>query len=112
MSNLINRIRIRIGLACVLLAIALPFGAAQANHEQMQCGDRPSFVKHMVETGGARLGMGLDVEGNMLELWSTEDGVLFAIMVTDTEGNACVVIQGNDWETFPYEAPGAPSEGS
>lgn len=67
-----------IAAALVLAALSLPPVPATA---QMLCGDRTEIVRSLAENDGQTLrGTGLDVAGQVLEVWSNAEGSWIALM--------------------------------
>jgi hypothetical protein len=82
--------------AVLVVAVALPSAAsAQA------CGDREELVARLGSVHAERLvAAGIQDENHIVEVWTTEDGNTWTILLTRADGLSCIVGAGNAWLSY------------
>lgn len=103
------------GLAVIAtLAAALPAAADQtvpaATEEQNRpCADRSKVIARLAERYGETLqSLGLNDDSSVLEVYASEDTGTWTILITRTDGMACLIASGQAWEKLarPLTPPG------
>ncbi len=62
------------------------------------CADRDSLTDKLTENYGEGLAAGgLRTEEQVLEIWASPDTGTWTVLVTNTEGVACIMASGTDW---------------
>lgn len=86
--------------ACALLVAGPAF--AYGN-----CADR-DIVTNTLEKkfGESPVGAGLDGDTELYEVWQSDDGGSWTILMTTAEGLTCVLASGTDWRTALPTPPG------
>ena len=98
------------GLAAIAIAIAVsiftPFGASAAS----QCGPHADVIsvlaKNYQETQSAT---GVTANGALIEVFTSEGGRTWSIVVTSPDGLSCLVAAGDGWQTTRPVSPGEAS---
>ncbi len=95
-------------LAIPLALLAALHGAPAA--AQMACGSHASMIAQLdLKYGEVRLGAGLAGPTAIFEIWASEATGTWTILKTTPNGWACVMAQGDGWQTDPPAAPGDPA---
>ena len=90
----------------ILAAFTLGTPAAQAQEMGL---DHQAIVKQLVERHAERpAGIGLADNGGVIELYATEDGATWTLMLTLPDGRTLVVATGRDWSGIPTLVKGQP----
>lgn len=90
--------------ALVLGAAATAITTTAATAQTMACGARDEMIDRLKRTfGEAQTGMGLISEARILEVWSSEETGTWTILMTDADGQTCMVAAGEAWKTVPVE---------
>lgn len=93
-------------IAAMFLALLL---IAKPGHAMGMCGKRADFIKALndkySETGKA---LGIAGQVNLVEFFTSKAGT-WTILVTDTQGRACIIAAGNSWQDVPPEILGEDS---
>ncbi len=85
-----------LALALILAVLAVPASAEQF------CDTRAAVVEKLSLTyGEAPRGMGLQGKEGMLEVWTSESTGSWSVVMTYTDGDACVVAVGANWVDLP-----------
>lgn len=79
-----------------IIALAAFLMAAPVYAQEPQCAPRDHFVKGVVSEGGVPVGMGLNVQGNILEIWVNPIDEWIAV-ITTPENISCIVTWGRYW---------------
>jgi hypothetical protein len=67
---------------------------------QTLCGERANFLKHLgTNHQEAPTSMGLTSTGKVIEVLTSEKGT-WTIIITDPDGNSCLVAAGEAWEAI------------
>ena len=83
--------------ALVTAAIA----AATAASAQ-SCGDRKEVVARLGSVHAEHLvAAGLQDERHVVEIWASEGGATWTILLTRADGVTCIVGAGNAWASYP-----------
>ncbi len=81
----------------IVAFVALLSLPAQA---QTLCGERANFLKHLGKNHQeAPTSMGLTSTGKIIEVFTSEGGT-WTILITDPDGNSCLVAAGEAWEAI------------
>jgi hypothetical protein len=87
-------VRIVVAVWAAFLVLILPLIAAA----QQQCAPRETAVKNLAEKYNEHpIGMGLDDRGIILEVFVSEGGETWTIVVTRPDGVSCAVASGQGW---------------
>lgn len=94
------------GLVCTLVwGIAL-FAFTGGAHAQQVCTDRKGAGDKLAsQYKEAPVNMGLAANGAIIEVFATEDGASFTIVLTMTDGTACMMAAGESWESIAHKLP-------
>jgi len=96
------RYRIALAGAGALALWAVPAAAQQ----QAACGNRAdmlaAFARAHQEVPASR---GLASKGHITEIWRKADGSTWSIVISDTNGRACMVDEGSDWQDLVVAPP-------
>ena len=93
----------RLAAAFVLGAITATAAGAQSIPESMACGSREEMTERLKRTfGEAQTGLGLVSAARVLEVWSSEETGTWTILMTDPDGQSCLVAAGEAWKTVPW----------
>ncbi len=76
-------------------------------HAETACAPRADVLEALTKGFAERsVGMGLASNGNMVELFASNDGASWTIVVTLPNGMSCPVLAGESWEKLPLEVAG------
>ena len=76
--------------------------APQVGLSQQKCGSRDDLVAVLGEKYQEHLiSGGLTGPTKLLEVWRSEDGTTWTILITEANGRSCIVASGTDWVEFP-----------
>lgn len=90
------------------LAIALALGATAvtataAGAQSAACGSREEMTERLKRTfGEAQTGLGLVSAASVIEVWSSKETGTWTILMTDPDGQSCLVAAGEAWKTVPW----------
>lgn len=88
------------------LATALVLGATAvtaAAAEPIACGSREEMTERLKRTfGEAQTGLGLVSAASVIEVWSSKETGTWTILMTDPEGQSCLVAAGEAWKSVPW----------
>lgn len=91
-----------LGTAAVATA-AVPAGAQ--SDPTMACGSREEMTERLKRSfGEAQTGLGLVSAAQVLEVWSSEETGTWTILMTDPDGQSCMVAAGEAWKSVPIDA--------
>jgi hypothetical protein len=98
-------------LARLAVAVGLAAGTpiADAQTRPNACADRDKVVERLAEKYGETLqSLGLHQNNSVLEIYASEDTGTWTILITRTDGKACLVAAGQMWEphALPLTPPG------
>lgn len=66
------------------------------------CGDRDTVIARLVGTYMERhFASGLQSETGLLEIWASEEGGTWTILMTRPDGQTCVMATGTHWRESP-----------
>lgn len=99
-----------VGIFFLAIALmALMFFAPEA-HAQAQCGPWKEIrAKLEGEFKQTKTGVGLVDEKSVITLYQAEDGKRWALLAVGSDGNACVIAVGVDWQQSSPLAGGDPA---
>lgn len=87
-----------------LVFMGLMTRPAHAQESGAICTDRREAGKKLGSTySEARVNMGLASNGSVIEVFSTEDGGTFTLMITNPDGITCMMAAGRNWESFKFK---------
>jgi hypothetical protein len=90
--------------ASLLTITGVPAISAQAQQQQMLCGLRDEMGKMLENRFGEQPQAGGVVGDRIVELLVSQSGS-WTILITSTDGRACVVTGGEDWTDQPVTTP-------
>lgn len=68
----------------------------------LACADRGEMTERLREGfGEAQTGLGLVNSAQVLEVWSSDETGTWTILMTDIDGQSCLVAAGESWKTVP-----------
>ena len=71
---------------------------------QTACSPRNDVVGHLANKyGGAPVAIGVTDKGGLVEVLTTGDGNTWTIIVSQPNGNSCMVAAGEGWRTKNYD---------
>lgn len=81
-------------MALILAALAAPAAAQQ----QSVCAPRDGMVAFLAERyGETAQGLGLSVEGAVVEVYASERTGTFTVLLTAPNGTSCIAAAGHGW---------------
>ena len=84
-------------ITALFLAVSTPAFA------QPSCGDHTLTVEKLQETHGEVLrSSGIDVNGNLVEVFANASNGNWTVLVTPPDGLTCIVSSGSDYTSEPY----------
>jgi hypothetical protein len=90
--------------AVLATALILPLSGTPAEAQQL-CSERGKvigqFSKVYKETPVAG---GLTRDGRLIEILSTGDGSTWTIVISESNGDTCVIMAGEGWRALKYKA--------
>ena len=85
-------------VCAIVFALATSSAMAQTN-----CGNHDDIVSKLAnEYSETRVGIGLNDNGRVLELFASPTGT-WTILITPPKGLTCMVETGQSWETIPTQ---------
>ena len=91
-----------------IIGATLVFGMASVAppvHAQAKCGPRDQIVERLGDKYNERMvSGGLSSATKLVEIWATEDGATWTILLTEATGRTCIMAAGKDWLDMPVEA--------
>ncbi len=94
-------------LSAIILALVLLLGVQSSASAQSVCA---SHAEVMTQLGSAyseaQVAIGLASNGGVVEVFSTDDGATWTIVMTMPTGMSCVVAAGEAWEQITKVALG------
>ena len=86
-------------LGATLLALALLLGVQSSASAQSVCASHAEVMKQLGSAySEAQVAIGLASNGGVVEVFSTDDGSSWTIVMTMPTGMSCVVASGEAWE--------------
>ena len=87
----------------IALVVALIFFAVPA-FAQMACGESKVMTSILKEEHKEQVtGHGQGASGAFVQLYTSEKGKTFSVVVLLPEGIACILISGDDWERLDFQ---------
>ena len=99
------RFAIRLLAAAAILAAAAP-AAAQPGEQptRMPCHDAGEIHKQLSKKyDEAPVAFGLQTNGNLLQIYASENKGTWTVISTSPAGLACIVAAGKSWESLPIK---------
>lgn len=85
-------------------AAAVTSTTGSSSTQAMACGTRDEMTDQLRRTfGEAQTGLGLISAAQVLEVWSSEETGTWTILMTDSDGQTCMVAAGEAWKRVPVE---------
>jgi hypothetical protein len=76
--------------------------AAATSASAQSCGDREEMVSGLGTLHSERLvAAGLQDERHVVEVWASQDGSTWTILLSRADGVSCIVGAGNAWTSYP-----------
>ncbi|HYF35729.1 MAG TPA: hypothetical protein VD994_10595 [Prosthecobacter sp.] len=95
----------------LILAALLSLFPLLAEAQSPQCGPRAQIVAHLSqEFKEAQVARGLIDNGGLAEVWATQDGATFTLLVTLPNGLSCFIATGSGWQPVEHKLPPAPEQ--
>ena len=86
-------------LGATLLALVLLLGVQSSASAQSACASHAELTKQLGSAySEAQVAVGLASNGGVVEVFSTDDGSSWTIVMTMPTGMSCVVASGEAWE--------------
>lgn len=90
--------RIAIAAACLLAAVL----AQPAVAEHPSCAERAVVIRHLAHNYSEQpVAIGLASNGGVVELLRSSSGGTWTIIITKTDGTACMIAAVEHWELVP-----------
>lgn len=87
--------------AAAAVAAAAVFGTLGEARAQTLCGHHAEIASALgARYAEAPVGMGLARDGGVVELFATDDGSTWTMVVTTPDGRSCLVAEGEAWQTL------------
>ena len=84
------------------------FFVGDARAHNVVCIDRDTLMIHLSrDWGEAAVGQGVMADGSLAQVFRSDGGETWSIVITRPNGLACVVLVGSDWETMGERTNGA-----
>ncbi len=94
-------------LGAALLALALLLSVQSSASAQSVCASHAEVTKQLASAySEAQVAIGLASNGGVVEVFSTDDGSSWTIVMTMPNGKSCVVTAGEAWERITKVALG------
>lgn len=85
----------------IALGIALSVAPLAATATPAACGQRIDIVASLAkEFKEAPIAVGVDNNGNLVEVLSSRSGSTWSVIVTTPNGVSCLVASGEDWQVL------------
>ncbi len=100
----------RLLLIAALVSGFLFSSPANGQTPPRSCNDHTSAVTYLMLKFNERLvGQGLIHDGRVLEVYASEDGGTWTVLVVGPTGIACIAASGEGWSNEIFELPGRPA---
>lgn len=97
-------------MRALLLSLSLflcSLGWAFGQEGRPPCGPAPKIAKGLQDKyGESPVSIGLQGNGNLLQVWASEERGTWTIVTTTPQGQSCIVAAGRLWENLPSKPPG------
>ncbi len=105
LSTAAHRLTVGILGTAMFAGTAATSSPAAAMPGQMTCGQRDQVVK-MLQTrhDEAPVSMGLAINGTVVEVFSTDDGASWTLVMTMPDGRTCLMASGESWMSLTQVA--------
>jgi|SRR5690625_3303287 len=88
--------------AAAATATAPSAGTPADRAVDLACAERGEMVERLKEGfGEAQTGLGLVNAAQVLEVWSSDETGTWTILMTDIDGQSCLVAAGESWKNVP-----------
>jgi alkylation response protein AidB-like acyl-CoA dehydrogenase len=92
-----------------LFATAAVFGMAALAppvHAQTACGPRENVTAQLAKKYGEyHRAVGLQNAARMVELWTSDGGASWTLLVTGPDGSTCIAASGSNWLEYKLIVP-------
>jgi hypothetical protein len=86
-------------IACFVAALFVATTSLPAAAQQQGCTKRPDIVGHLARNySEAPVAIGLSSNGGIIEVLSSEKCASWTIIITQPDGNTCLLAAGESWE--------------
>jgi hypothetical protein len=90
------------GVAFAFAALAGPLAAQQSTNVRMPCHKAEEIAKQLTSRyAEAPVAFGLQSNGNLLQVYASEEKGTWTVVSTTPAGLSCIVAAGKTWETLP-----------
>lgn len=95
----------RVTLAALILGLSGTAATVTAAAAQdLACGSRGEMTDRLKRSfGEVQTGLGMISSAQVLEVWSSEETGTWTILMTDTNGQSCMVAAGEAWKAVEPE---------
>ena len=101
MRHVLRVITDRTKLWAAALGMAVLVAAQAAMAAPSVCGQRTEIVASLAkEFREAPIALGIDSNGNLVEVLSSRSGSTWSVIVTTPNGVSCLVASGEDWQVL------------
>jgi len=84
---------------CIAAALFVATVSLPAFAQQQRCTQRPNIVGHLAKKfSESPVAIGLSSSGGIIEVFSSEQGGSWTIIITMPDGNSCLMAAGEYWE--------------
>lgn len=98
LSILVALFTTRVGHAILLVALVIWAGASMAQN----CGPREIVVDRLTDRyGETRKAIGLTSDGNLFEVFASDDTGTWTVVITTVNGLTCPAVMGRAYDTQP-----------
>lgn len=90
-----------VGILAAALAVGLWAGGAVTAEPESACGERGRVVSRLAAAFGEMpAALGMAGSGRVLEILSSPDGSTWTMLVTEPNGQSCLIAAGEGWEAL------------
>jgi len=97
-------------MAAFLAAFFVSFPAFGYGGQGFPCGDRADMIGKLESKYGERpIGGGVTAAGGLVQVFTSESGETWSIVVFGPDGKACLIGAGDDWQQLKPPQYGDPT---
>ena len=94
-----------------ILLVATTTLATAQQLRQIVCSKRADVIKHLANKFKEKpISMGLANNGGVVEIFSSQTGASWTIIITMPSGLSCMLSAGENWERIPFSETTDPSQ--
>ena len=98
------RFAVRLLAAAAVVFAAVPAAAEAEQQTRRPCHDYGEIHKQLSKKyDEAPVAFGLQTNGNLLQIYASEDKGTWTVISTSPAGLACIVAAGKSWEALPFK---------